>query len=58
MYQSSCNRVVQMSKDTHNITVNWQQYTAYTHDTHGKSVVRNAKPDTVTQGGRRQLLVE
>ena len=47
-----------MSKDTHNTTVNWQQYTAYTHDTHGKSVGYRAKQDTVMSGGRTQLSVE
>jgi len=28
-----------MSKDTHNTTVNWKQYTAYTHNSHEKLLV-------------------
>jgi len=48
-----------MSKNTHNTTVNLQQYTAYTHDTHVKSVgVVPNHEDTVMSGERKQLSVD
>jgi len=44
-----------VTKDTHSSTVNWQQYTAYTHNTCEKSVCVSAKLDTVTSGVTKQL---